>query len=252
MSDERTNSNTGGLAGVIQQGILNYAKDLHTAFPARIISFNAAKQTAEVQPQIQRLFKAEGQEEARSLPKIINAPVWQPRAGGFAVTFPIKPGDDCLVVISERSLDNWFINGVEQQPNDKRLHHLSDAIVLVGMAPAPRALGSYDSSRMQMRNEAGDQAVSLAANGDIEIVSPTKITLTAPEVDINASTQHTITSPLVFMSADLDIANGISYGGNATGIGTSTAADHISGVVSGNSHVHGGVQSGGSNTGGPV
>ncbi len=66
--------------------------------------------------------------------------------------------------------------------------------------------------------------------GGIDIVSPTKITLTAPVVDIEASTSVTINSP----------ANTIEGGG--------TSIDGKPFLP----HVHSGVQSGGSDTGGVV
>lgn len=93
-SDNISNTSTGGLAGVIQQGIRNYMKDVHTCLPGKIVSFDPEKQTAEVQLLISRQFKTG---DPQPLPKLINVPVRFPRAGGFNITFPVAVDDECVV-----------------------------------------------------------------------------------------------------------------------------------------------------------
>ena len=49
--------NIATLAATIKAGISNHMKDVHTSLPGKVVSFNAAKQTASVQPLIKRIFK---------------------------------------------------------------------------------------------------------------------------------------------------------------------------------------------------
>lgn len=44
--------------------------------------------------------------------------------------FPIIPGDECLVVFSDLSIDNFWLNGNVQNPVESRRHDLSDGIAI--------------------------------------------------------------------------------------------------------------------------
>lgn len=107
-------------------------------------------------------------------------------------------------------------------------------------------------------NQAGDY-VKIKADGTIEVRASTKVDVEAPEIVATASTKVTLTTPLVEMSGNLEVAGNVTAGGGvaATGAivgagGVSDAAGSIASFRSAyNSHVHGGVQAGGSNTAGP-
>jgi len=243
MSDETTNRDTGGLAGVIRQGITNYMKDVHTALPGKIVSFNSTNQTASIQLLIKRIFKGDNQVE---LPKLINVPVWIPRAGGFSITFPVKADDECLVLFSERSLDTWFKFGDSQVPSDFRMHSLSDAICLVGMSSEPNVISNYDSNNLQVRNEAKDQSVTLYSNKNIELkTGSTEVTLqNGGTIDMVAPTKVNVTTPVAEFSslvqcATLSVTGNSTMSGSLNITGSSTASDHVSGGVSGSGHTHG-------------
>jgi phage baseplate assembly protein gpV len=91
-------------------------------------------------------------------------------------------------------------------------------------------------------------------------VSPTKITLTAPLIEANASTNFTVNSPQSRFSGAVIIQGLLSWLAGMTGSVTSGVASAIYGAVQffgsvsangkriDDTHKHGGVQSGGSNT----
>lgn len=253
MSD-RVSNRRPKLADVIQQAILNALKDTHTAFPARIVSFDSTFQTATVQPMIKRIFKNDqGEDDALSLPLLINAPVWLPRAGGFVMTFPIKPGDDCLVICAERSIDNWWTFGVEQAPKDVRFHALSDAIVLCGVAPQTKAVANYNENDLVLRKESNDPLVALRDNGDVELQAAGSTITIKPSGDITLSspTKIILDAPITETTSQMIVNGNLQVNGDSDSTGTSSATDHVSSGISGNSHTHGGVQPGSGNTGGP-
>ena len=68
--------------------------NLHTMLPGVIQSFDPVKQTAQVQPCIRRIFVDKG---AVNLPLCVDVPVEFPGGGGYFLTFPIKPGDECVL-----------------------------------------------------------------------------------------------------------------------------------------------------------
>ena len=195
----------------IQQVIDNSLKDLHTVIPGKIERFDSDTQLAQIKPLIKRRFVNNQEVE---LPLCINCPVMFPRAGGFVMTFPVKVGDECLVVFSERSLDTWLQSAGVQPPLDTRRHSLSDAIAILGLYSQPNKLGSFHNTGVEIKNDAGTTYFRLDDSG---------ITIKG-NVDIDG---------------DVDIT------------GDSTASDHISGTISGKNHTHGGVETGPGNTGAP-
>lgn len=66
--------------------------------------------------------------EELEAPTIINVPVCFPvgMGGAAQVTVPLQEGDDCLLLFSQRSIENW-LSGSDQAPDDPRQHDLTDA-----------------------------------------------------------------------------------------------------------------------------
>ena len=64
----------------IQQAQLN----LHTALPAKVVSFDSSKQTVTLATQI-KMKLADGKDA--DIPALVDVPVSFPRGGGFAVIF---------------------------------------------------------------------------------------------------------------------------------------------------------------------
>ncbi|MDR8345712.1 hypothetical protein FPK41_22485, partial [Acinetobacter baumannii] len=88
--------------------------------------------TAVVQPAIKGAEKDEsGAEVSVNLPLLVDVPVVFPRGGGCTLTFPVKPGDECLVIFADRCIDFWWQSGGIQEPVDERMHDFSDAFCIV-------------------------------------------------------------------------------------------------------------------------
>jgi hypothetical protein len=152
----------------ITEQIETRLRDLHTALPGVIVSFNSAKQTAVVQLAIRRVFVLQdpGQPAVVSqvnLAPCVDVPVLFPGGGGFFLTFPVAEGDECLVLFSERAIDFWFQNGGQQLPSEYRLHDLSDAIALVGLNSQPNVLADFNASACQLRTRDGSTFIQVAA-----------------------------------------------------------------------------------------
>lgn len=74
--------------------------NLRVAAPGIIQSFNSAEQTVTVQLSIREKRNNDGVETWEDLPQLVDVPVVFPRAGGYVLTMPIKPGDECLVILA--------------------------------------------------------------------------------------------------------------------------------------------------------
>ena len=180
-----TTNEVQSLGSVIKKGFKESVKDLHTCIPGQIVEFYPANQTASVQVTIKRGFLINGEVKYENLPKLINAPVIFPRGGGFALTFPVKTGDECLIMFSERSIDNWFRTGKIEKPSARRFHDLSDAMVLLGLSSSPNAIEDINGTDVELKKEDGSVSIKLTESGDIEMIA-TNIKITG-DLDISGS-----------------------------------------------------------------
>ena len=88
--------------------------------------------------------------------------------GGYCLTLPIQPGDDCLVVFGDNCMDAWWQSGGVQNQVEKRRHDLSDGFAIVGFRSQPGVVGGYSGGTAQLRNAAGDAYIEISGS-DINI-----------------------------------------------------------------------------------
>ncbi|MDV3440448.1 Gp138 family membrane-puncturing spike protein [Pseudomonas otitidis] len=141
-------------------------KRLHTALPGRIVTFDAARQVASVQPMIeQQLMDGSRQ----PLPMLPDVPVQFPRGGGFVLTFPVKPDDECLLVFNERCIDGWWHSGASSEPLDYRQHDLSDAVAVMGISSLPQVVPAFATDAVELRRLDGSAYVRLDEGGTLTL-----------------------------------------------------------------------------------
>lgn len=265
---------------------------LWTALPGIIDSFDAAAHTCKVQPAISgKRRKPNGDIEAIQLPLLLDCPVVFPGGGGCTLTFPIKPGDECLVVFASRCIDSWWQLGGVQGQAEFRMHDLSDGFVIPGGRSQPRKFDVSESAA-QLRSDDGqafveinpeshnvktqtvanidaiaggniaadaggnisanaDGNISAQAGGTMTAQSGGAMSLTAPTITLNGAVQ--INGPLSQGGGNATTTGNLSITGNVTASGTITGTtDVVGGGKSLKTHVHSGVTAGGANTGAPV
>jgi len=169
----RANSRTPSLAEGIRAAIETRLQSLHTALPGRIESYNAATQTANIKPMVKRrVATSDGRELLESLPVISDVPIMFPRCGQFFVTLPLAAGDFVLLVFCERSIDNYAAGtpGLEADPDDFRMHDLTDAVAFPGFFPTGSALPGASTERLVVGHTSGAQ-LTVAADGTITVNS---------------------------------------------------------------------------------
>lgn len=213
------------------------ARSIRVALPATVVSFNVTAQTVVVQPAITELARTAGVIKPVALPQIQDVPISLPRAGGFGLTLPIQPGDECLLVFADTCLDAWWQSGAASGPQNQvanRRHHLSDAVALIGLWSQPNTLSSYSTNSAQLRSDDGSTIVDIKEG---------QVTVTAATVDVNATTANVAASSTATVSG-------------ATVNVSGSSAVHISGnantTIEGRNflnHTHSGVSSGSSNSG---
>lgn len=165
---------------------------LWTCLPGYIVAFDAATVTATVQIGISgQVTDSSGNRTAVNFPVLTDVPVIFPRGGGCTLTFPINPGDECIVHFASRAIDGWAQSGGVQPPSDARKHSLSDAFVMVGAQSQAHKIGGISTSKTQLRSDDGTAYVELDPAGHIvNVVAPGGINLTGP-LNVNGNTTFT-------------------------------------------------------------
>lgn len=113
-------------AEVIEAAIEADRLQLHTAMPARVVSYDRAKQTVEAQPVVlAAMICTDGSVETEQLPVCPNVPVAWPSGGGFSILWELEPDDEGFLVFSEAAMAQWRESGDISEPGDIRRHDLS-------------------------------------------------------------------------------------------------------------------------------
>ena len=169
---------------VILEAIRARMVETHTALPGVVERFYPSDQTADIRIPLKRTKTSiEGVESTFEWPLLARVPVWMPHAGAFHVTLPVAVDDECLVLFLERDASKWLTSSVEDAPETRRFHDVSDGIALIGLDSPQQKIASYNADDLEISNDAGTQSIILRANGDIEIAS-VKLSLGAGLEDV--------------------------------------------------------------------
>lgn len=255
---------------------------LRVMLPGYIKQFIPNTQRCVIKPGI-RLKVTQGEEVTYlDLPELHEVPIMLPWAmgTGLYLTLPIKENDPCMVIFSDRSIEEFLKTSKESNPigvtdqdiTTPRMHHLSDGICIPGLITDQAQIPQYSTSAIEIRdltrtvyfslNTSGitmtdGKATWNMTNGRITINVPDgMITTSGAGWVVNSQQQIYMSTPSTVTITGSNVTIGGGSGGTENTIqggirstqGTFTDKD---GIVLG-SHVHSGVQSGGSNTGGPV
>ena len=147
--------------------------DLHVACPGIVESFDPNKKTVTVRPAIKvYVGDPEGKMKSEELPLLVDVPVVFPSGGGFTLTFPIKKGDDCLVVFGDSCMDAWWQNGGVQEPVEFRQHDLSDSFAIFAPLNQTHQVPDISVNSVQLRNDSGESFLEIDEGGNITIATP--------------------------------------------------------------------------------
>lgn len=144
MSNAYSINNDKTLSQMISEVVNSIRVSLHCVKIGEIVSFNKEKQTATVKVlHIQDENYNTRLEENLEYPLLGEVPVVVLQGGGAHITFPIKAGDQCLLLFCDYMIDNWWISGNASTSIVPRKHDLSDAIAIVGLNALPNAIQDY-------------------------------------------------------------------------------------------------------------
>ena len=218
--------------------------DYNFNLPGRIVEYFPATQTATVRICVERNYDSSEELGASAIRGLLeDVPVHTPSGGGWSLTMPITVGDTCILFFSQIGYDHWLYEDKDAagsflgQPMywTDRKFSLQDGYALVGLNTLPRAITDYSPVSSQWRDSDATQMISLNEDGTIFVNSLTKVTVTAPEVEVIATTSVTLTTPLTTCTGDLKVD------GNVDVDGTTTSVGEVTGVgIALSTHVHAG------------
>lgn len=232
--------------------VLDVLAGMRFCLPGIIQKFDPATNRAEVVPAIKGKLSFGGKASYISLPPILEVPVVIPcsQSAGVCVTVPIAPKDECLLLFSDRMLDQFLANGGVQNPEavgphnqttEPRQHDLTDAICVPGIITRPNVIANWNNECVEMRDKGREKYVSLGPDGIVLSDSRARVTVADGAVDIEAPNGFSVDAP----NFKLDRSSGA---GTVSGVLKAADMETTAGFFA-NTHRHDGVEPGGGHTG---
>lgn len=160
------NQHQEALAGAIEAERRQMLTTLH----GKVVSYDAKRQKASIKPSLKHSIDG----ETIDAPELLEVPVAHPRGGGTIMHTRLKPGDEVLLHVASRSLDDPVENGDAASSHPGRMHNISDAIAvpssiskgaeLANMPTDGEHIGSTDGKRGMRVND--DGSTTLHGGGD--------------------------------------------------------------------------------------
>jgi len=188
-------ANRGDLVGAFNHILDKHEKNTDGMLPAKIISYDRAKNRAVIQPLI-KIVATNGTQYDR--PIIASIPVLQIGGGGFILSFNLTKGDLGWIKANDRDISLFLKNYTAEAPNTGRVKNFSDGIFI------PDVMTGYNIS-------SGDTAVLQSLDGSIKIsLNSSMITIKnkATEIGISATGVNIISTTLTH--------NGVNVGDTHT------------------------------------
>lgn len=207
MAESQDQARHSNIEAALREAIRAAQVKINTLEPGVIQSFDAATQRAKIQLGIKRKLAG----DSLDIPLLLDVPIYYPRAGGFAFTFPVKAGDECLVLFGTRNMDNWLESGAQSEVADARLHAFSDAVAIVGGFSSPAAMADYHDDRVALREVGGPGAIEIHANGKFRLTNGTE-----EVIDLISQTQAKLAA---FMDEVASLKTIVTRGSSANAAG---------------------------------
>jgi len=197
----------------------------------------------DVQPLVDQL---DGALQVMPHAEVFHLPYMRLQGGANAVIIDPQVGDIGIALFADRDISVVKDTRGQAAPGSGRRFDMADGLYIGGFLNATPV-----------------QYIQFTADG-INVVSPTKLTLTAPEVEINASTSFTVNAPQSTFSAMVTINGLLTFVAGIAGSAADGVVSTITGVMAffgtltsngkhvDDTHTHGGVQPGSGSSGPPT
>lgn len=145
--------------------------------PGYIEAFDKDTQLASVTPAVAIKISRDGTLEYKKLPMLIKAPISLSyvQTLGLVTTLPIRKGDECTLLFTDQSLDDFIENGAQEgnakpemcggdnKTSEPRMHDLVDGVCFPGAITRPFRIPNYNPDHMEMRTFDGKNYIRLGS-----------------------------------------------------------------------------------------
>jgi hypothetical protein len=152
----------------------DFRRDLYTSFPAKVVRYDAALSTVDVDPAVMVELPGEEHEGVafEDLGEQVNIPIQWPRAGGFVITFPLKVGDWVKVHCSIQSLLVWRGSGqVHEHPGVSDPHGLNGCWAEPGCYPDVLRVQNVSTADLVIGKEDGTAVIRMTPTGSVQVTT---------------------------------------------------------------------------------
>lgn len=230
MSSGQTISDAELLEKHVRRGLL----DAHVAMVCKVAAVND-NGTVDVKPLLKRPTKTvEGEHAPEPLQVIRSVPVAAfQAAGAMSESWPVAVDDFALVVFLDYSADGWKVDGQEVDPQDRRAHHLTDAVVVAfGPRPLGKPLQSIGGAGYSIGVDGGDR-LEVLPDGTINLGQSAVAIAIAQKVEarlaeiVGKIRAAALAAPTSFTDAGVGFAAQLLLQFAAWPLTGSTGSDHV-------------------------
>lgn len=145
------------LTETLQAWFSNFSQSFNSIKIGRVTGVNYSKQTVDVQVLHKRKDTSDPRmKKYRDYPLLTGVPFVVLCGGSSRLTFPIKKGDNCLLLFCDYEIDRWWDTGEPLPANYERWHNISDAFALVGVHSMVDLIQGYSNYvRLQYSDNSG-------------------------------------------------------------------------------------------------
>jgi hypothetical protein len=210
------------ISDAVRAAVLYQINNMHTCLPGRIESYDYTTQKASIQPLLNKVYT---NGDVVKMPILNNVQVMFPRAGGASLTFPVVEGDTCLLVFSERSLDNWREPGGIVSPEDPRKFDLSDAVAIVGLYPFSEISPAQNNEDVLLTYK--NSSITIKVTGELVVNTSSKVAIG------NSTTEllDVLSQTLNLLATSVSTSSGTPFGFAANWAALKTQLDLIKGTI---------------------
>ena len=229
--------------GLFRTAFREMMKGVCTSVPGHVLTFDPGQQRAQVRIGVQTVTAGGAVIQP---PPIIDVPVLFAGGTQFATIHQIDPGDEGLILFSQRCVDAWKQTGGVAQNPLARFHDTHDAFFIPGFRPLPTRISGFSNDGIRMQSRDGGRHVWIKSSGEIVADNGAAHVQIAEGGAINLANGA---GSIKLMEDGKVVINDLCV---INPDGTIEAPDVTFGGISGKGHKHTNVQNGPNNSGGPT
>lgn len=220
------------LPEILEKFLRNALKQVHTIKPAKVVSIDHSGNRLKAKILTDTYYP---NDTNIPQPDVFDVPffVLSANRGDAKITMPIAVDDLVLILFSDRDYETYLDTDGQSLVKCKNIKtHDYNPILALPSFYTPASATEVSSSDIAIEN--GSTTIKISPDGDININTSTAVNVTSPTSTFNGN---------VVVNGDMSVNGSVGSTGTITG-----DSDVVSGSISLKTHVHGGVDSGVSQT----